>query len=146
MIAAPFRHPWGWAAAAPAACAVHCAAMPLVAVAAPTFAPGGAVEWSLLVVTVLFATFALAGGIRSHGSPAPIFPVVFGIVLWGAILLLFEAGPLVEVMNVGAATLVAGGLLWNSRLSCAEKESCPACHEHHSHEEEALELAAETSL
>lgn len=123
-----FRHPWGWATVAPLACAVHCAATPLVVVFAPTIAESTTLEWSLLVAAVVAGSLALATGVRSHDDLRPAVPVVLGLTLWGASLMrLFLPVP-EELTTVGATLIVAGGLFWNSRLHCARRAlSCAVC-------------------
>lgn len=148
VIATPFRHPWGWAAAAPVACAVHCAAMPVVALFAPTVAEGSGIEWALLGITLVFSAIALTFGIRTHGSLRPIAPIALGIAIWTASLLFANRLPAVEFTTMASSILVASGLLWSSRMCCVARESCcPACQDSHEHAQvEELGATAETSV
>lgn len=123
-----FRHPWGWATVAPLACAVHCAVTPVLVIAAPNLVPGSTVEWVLLSAGVVVGLAALASGVRAHEDLRPAVPVVLGLGLWMLSLLhLFH--PVQEELSTVVATLiVAGGLLWNSRLHCARRDLvCRAC-------------------
>lgn len=138
MIAAPFSHPWGWAAAAPIACAIHCAAMPVIALFAPSMVAGAGsgIEWGLFVVTLLFSGVALTFGIRTHGSLRPIAPIALGVAIWTASLLFSPQLPGVEVTTMASSILVASGLLWSSRMCCVPEDSCcPACHDAPAHSE-----------
>jgi hypothetical protein len=123
-----FRHPWGWATVAPLACAVHCALTPIVVVAAPSLAPGEAVEWALLAITVVVGSLALWVGARAHDDLRPVVPVTLGLGLW-ALSLGHAFRPVPEELTTVLATLVvAGGLFWNSRLHCARREAaCRVC-------------------
>jgi len=146
LITAPFRHPFGWAAAAPAACAVHCAAMPIVAVAAPSMVSGGGIEWGLLGLTLVFSAVALTFGVRTHGSLSPLAPVAIGVVIWGGALFFLHHIPAFEFTTMAASILVASGLLWNSRMCCVSKEAgCLACHDHAHGESDEVEAIPERS-
>lgn len=148
LIVSPFRHPWGWTALAPVACAVHCAVMPIAAFAAPSVVSGGGVEWGLLGVTLLFAAVALTFGVRTHGSMAPFVPVALGLGIWTASLYFFNHLPAVELTTMGASILVAFGLLWNSRMSCVSRTSgCPGCQDVLAHEEsDEIAVAVESRV
>ena len=128
MLTRLFRHPWGWATVAPLVCAVHCALTPIVVVAAPSLAPGEAVEWALLGITVVVGGLALWAGGRAHDDLRPVVPVTLGLGLW-ALSLGHAFRPIPEELTTVVATLVvAGGLVWNSRLHCARREAaCQVC-------------------
>lgn len=147
-ILAPFQHPWGWTAAAPVACAVHCALMPIAAFAAPSVVTGGGVEWGLLTVTLLVSVYALTLGAKTHGSLVPLAPVGLGLTIWVASLLFSDRVPAAEFTTMAASILVASGLLWNSRLSCISRESCcSACQDVlDPAESEEITVAAETPV
>lgn len=120
-----FGRPWGWVAAAPALCAVHCAATPLLLLAVPTLALWRGVELTLLAVTMALAVAALTVGYRRHRRIPPIVAAGAGLAIWGA-----SAGHLIhrapeEVTTMAGALLVAGALLRNSQLLCRSRE--PAC-------------------
>jgi hypothetical protein len=123
-----FRHPWGWATVAPLACAVHCAVTPVLVITAPNLVPGSSMEWALLSVAVVVGLAALASGVRAHEDLRPTVPVVLGLGLWTVSLLhLFHPVP-EELTTVIATLIVAGGLFWNSRLHCAQRDRlCQAC-------------------
>jgi hypothetical protein len=123
-----FRHPWGWATVAPLACAVHCAVTPVLVITAPNLVPGSSVEWFLLSIAFVVGLAALASGVRAHEDLRPAIPVVLGLGLW-AISLMHLFHPIPEELTTVIATLiVAGGLFWNSRLHCAQRDRvCEAC-------------------
>ena len=117
--------PWGWAAAVPALCAVHCAVTPLLLLAVPTLALWRGMELALLGVSVMLAAVALGVGFRRHGRRAPLAVAGGGLVVWvvSASHLLHVVPELVTSM--GGALVVAGALLWNSQLLC--RSQVPAC-------------------
>ncbi len=124
-------HPWGWATLAPVACAVHCAAAPLLVLVAPALVENPAVETGLLAATVLLAGVALALGFQRHRNPAATVPVLAGVLAWWASLShVFHPIP-EDLTTAAAALVVAGGLLWNARLHCAGGEpsgtGCASC-------------------
>jgi len=123
-----FQHPWGWATVAPLLCAVHCAATPFLVVFAPSIVPGPTAEWALLAVTVLIAAAALGSAMRAHGQWLPFLFIGAGLVAW-TLSLGHAFHPIPEDLTTVLATLVvAGGLVWNSRLHCREAAvHCPAC-------------------
>ncbi len=128
MIQRMIQHPWGWASLAPLACAVHCAATPLLVMTAPALAPGPIVEWALLAVTILVVVLALRPALRDHGNPAPFLFMGTGLLIWTASLLhLFHPLP-EDLVTIPATLIVAGGFVWNSRLHCgSRKVHCAAC-------------------
>ncbi len=124
-------HPWGWATLAPVACAVHCAAAPLLVLVAPALVENPAVESGLLAATVILAGVALTLGFRRHGSPCPTVPVLVGVLAWWASLShVFHPVP-EDLSTAVAAMVVAGGLFWNARLHCGAGQpagaGCTAC-------------------
>lgn len=127
------RHPWGWTSLAPIACAIHCAATPLLVAVAPSLAPGETAEWMLLALTVPLAGGALAAAMRSHREPLVFILIGLGLIAWtGSLLHLYHPVP-EEFTTILASLTVAGGLLWNSRLQCGlSGDPCEAC----SHEPE----------
>jgi hypothetical protein len=122
------RHPWAWTSLAPAACAVHCVATPLVVVAVPAFQPLESVEWALLGLTAILVSVAGTAGVQNHGRSAPVLILLLGLGIWTLSLAgAFHPVP-EDVTTVAAALTVATGLLWNSRLHCtASEKACPAC-------------------
>jgi hypothetical protein len=117
-------HPWGWASLAPTLCAVHCASAPLLVLVAPAVVENPAVEFGLLGMTVVVAAAALFLGVRRHGNPRPIAPIVVGILAWWASLSHVFHPVSEEVTTALAALVVAGGLLWNARLQCTVADPC----------------------
>ncbi|TVR52292.1 MAG: MerC domain-containing protein [Gemmatimonadales bacterium] len=117
-------HPWGWASLAPALCALHCASAPLLILLAPAVVENPAVEFGMLGVTVVVAVAALFLGVRRHGSPRPIVPVLVGILAWWASLSHVFHPVSEELTTALAAMVVAGGLIWNARLHCTVADSC----------------------
>ncbi len=121
-----FRHPWGWAALAPIACAIHCAALPVTVAVLPNIAGTKTVEAVLLGATALIAAVALGSGVRRHRQWWIFAPVGAGLLVWSASLG-HAFAPLPETLtNAGSALVVAAGLLWNSRLHCLHGASVPA--------------------
>jgi len=100
----------------PFACAVHCAAAPILVAAAPSLSVGHGLEWTLLVATVVIAAFTLNFGIGWREGLRPTLLVAGGITLWIASLLqAFQ--PLPEDLSTPiAAFIAAGGLIWSSRV------------------------------
>lgn len=125
-----FQHPWGWATVAPLLCAVHCAATPILVVFAPSVVPGPTAEWTLLGVTIVIAAAALGSALRAHGQWHPFALIGAGLAVW-TLSLAHAFHPIPEDLTTVLATLVvAGGLIWNSRLHCRiAAVPCPACTE-----------------
>jgi hypothetical protein len=117
-------HPWGWASLAPALCAVHCASAPLLVLVAPAVVENPKVEFGLLGMTVAVAAAALLLGVRRHGSPRPLMPVLVGLLAWWASLSHVFHPVSEELTTALAAMVVAGGLLWNARLQCTVADPC----------------------
>ncbi len=145
------RHPWGWTSLAPIACALHCAATPLLVASAPSLAPGETAEWILLALTVLLGGAALAAAMRSHREALPFLLIGVGLLAWtGSLLHLYHPLP-EELTTIAASLTVAGGLLWNSRLHCgftgapcetcsADAEAVPAAVTSHLRTDAAIEV------
>lgn len=125
-----FRHPWGWTTLAPLLCAVHCLVTPILITVAPILAPGGWAEWSLLALTAAGGTIALGAGARTHGDLRSAGLVAVGLLVWIASLLHVFHPLAGELTTAAAASTVALGLIWNSRLHCAYRTvACHACAE-----------------
>ncbi len=81
------------------ACAVHCAAMPLVIAAAPavggSWLGGEAVHFVLLPICAAAAAWSMRPGLRRHGRRSPTALAVCGVALLGAAVALppLLAGP-----------------------------------------------------
>lgn len=127
-----FGRPWSWVAAAPALCAVHCAATPLLLLAVPALALWRGVELTLLAITAVLAIVALFVGFRRHRRVPPLVAAGGGLALWGA-----SAGHLIHqapeaLTTMIGALVVAGALLRNSQLLCRSREpecGCVVCEE-----------------
>ena len=97
-------------------CAIHCAALPLVAAALPTLGIGwvgsGAVEWGLVGSSGLIAFLALRKGYRIHGRQAPRLVALLGFLAVVVSILLESLGGWVTVLRVlGGFTMVLGHIL-----------------------------------
>ena len=113
------------------ACAIHCAAMPLLVTALPllgiSFLASEPVEWTLLLCSALLGSLALLVGYRQHRVGW-----MFGVL--GLALALLVGGRVAEESGIagwGTGLMVLGGLsmmsahLLNRRLCRA----CAACGE-----------------
>lgn len=126
-----FPHPWGWASLAPLLCAVHCAAAPILVVAAPALAAGTWLEVALLVLTVPLAAWALSAGLVRHRQKAPALAAGIGLLAWTGSLAGVYGGVPEEASTLLAALVVTGALVWNARLDCgagrSESGGCAKC-------------------
>ncbi len=117
-------------AAASLACAVHCAAMPLLAGLLPLiglrFLASEAAEWSLVGLSLGVGSLSLLPSyVRKHRQWRPLLIFIFGAALIIVVRLLAEEGSRLEAptMTLGAL-LIACAHLVNQRLC----RSCAACH------------------
>lgn len=125
-----FRHPWGWTTLAPLLCGIHCLVTPILITVAPSLAPGGWAEWSLLALTAAGGVIALWAGARIHVDMRSAGLVAVGLLVWIASLLHVFHPLSEEMITAVAAFTVALGLIWNSRLHCAHRTvACHACAE-----------------
>jgi hypothetical protein len=128
----PKQAPLTWSAFAPLVCALHCAAAPLLVVAAPGFARIARLEWPLMGVALVLGGWALARGNGAHRGRGAGSAFVLGIALWSASLLGWLE-PLPEGATTVAGSLIAAAaLFWNARLvhqSSCRTCGCPACEE-----------------
>jgi hypothetical protein len=128
MLLSLARRPLAWASAAPLLCAVHCAATPILVLAAPTLAPTPAVERMMLGGTALLAAVAWWYGYRRHRRILPALPILLGLMVWAGALLFLGTGSS-EVIGSGAGSvMVAAGLLWNAWLR--HRVVCRNCRAH----------------
>lgn len=100
-------------ASASTLCAIHCAALPLVAAALPTLGIGwlesGAVEWGLVGGSGLIAFLALRKGHCIHGRQAPRLVALLGFLAVVVSIVLESMGAWVTVLRVlGGLTMVVG--------------------------------------
>ena len=105
------------------ACAVHCAAVPLLVAVLPMvglgFLKDERLEWALVASSAIVATASLTSGYRRHARRLPL-----GVLALG--LMLLVSGRFVERGGValGTALVVCGGLLvalahfFNHRGTC----------------------------
>lgn len=112
-------HPTGrgtrWTALAPLACAVHCAATPLLAAALPVLAATSGVEWGFLGATVLFGGITVPRHRHASSDLRPAGLLLLGVALWVASLLRF-LDPLPQDLTTAFASLAAAaGLFWLAR-------------------------------
>jgi hypothetical protein len=117
-------------AAASLACAVHCAAMPLLIGLLPlvgmSFLASEVAEWSLVSLSLGVGSLSLLPSYaRKHRQWRPLLIFAFGAGLIIAVRLLADEGSRLEapVMAIGAL-LIACGHLVNRRLC----RSCADCH------------------
>lgn len=119
-----------WSAIAPLLCAIHCAAAPLLVVAAPGFARIAKLEWPMMGMALALGGWALARGYGVHHRPGPWRVFGLGLVLWVASLLGWLEPLPEEVTTVVGSLVVAASLFWNARLvhrSSCRTCGCPAC-------------------
>jgi len=119
------RRPALWTVALPLACAVHCLAMPLVALFVPLLAPAHELEVVLMGASVLLAAVLARGGVRSHGRRAAWVPVVLGTAVWSAGVAHLGGWLPEQAASVLGSVLLAGGMAWNARLR--HEASCRSC-------------------
>ncbi|CAN5847786.1 hypothetical protein BH23GEM3_BH23GEM3_12370 [soil metagenome] len=125
MITSPLRGTPGWAAAVPVLCAAHCVAAPLLIVLAPALAPTKATELALIALTVVITGGFLTHSTRTHRRLAPWLVAAGGLGIWlASVLDLFQPIPEVATTVLGSL-IVAGALIWNSRL--LHPDICPSC-------------------
>jgi hypothetical protein len=117
-------------AAASLTCAVHCAAMPLLAGWLPlvglSFLASEAAEWSLVGLSLGVGSLSLLPSyVRKHRQWRPLSIFIFGAGLIIAVRLLAEEGSRLEApaMTLGALIIACAHLV-NQRLC----RSCAACH------------------
>jgi hypothetical protein len=123
--ASPLRRPSLWTAALPLACAVHCVAMPLVALFVPVLGHATGVEAAILLVSAVLAAGTTLYGVRAHGRRAVWLPVTAGLALWAASLAGWTQPVPEPVTTVLGSLLVAGALVVNARLR--HEASCRSC-------------------
>ncbi|HEY0035940.1 MAG TPA: MerC family mercury resistance protein, partial [Longimicrobium sp.] len=66
---------FGWAAALPLLCSVHCIAAPLLTVVAPAFAIAPAAEHTIQLVSAVLAIAMAWSGLRAHGRTIVLAPM-----------------------------------------------------------------------
>jgi hypothetical protein len=113
---------WGWMV--PMVCAVHCLAAPVLLVIAPVLASSALVEGALMAAALLFAVPVLFAGVQVHGRWLVWLPIALGSVLWISELAHAPIPAPGTVLTVSGSLLLAGGLVWNSRLRMRAGSSC----------------------
>lgn len=101
-------------------CAIHCALMPVLLVAAPAaseaFLHDARLEWTVFVLIVVFAAIGLISGYRRHRSHQPPMLAFGGIALLALGLTQFHGGTTGMVLAVGGGLMLAVSQFYNVRL------------------------------
>ena len=113
--------------AASIACAIHCAALPLILMALPALGLAWLdsewVDWAMVLLAAVIAYRAHRGGLVLHKKCLPLGVVALGIlVILGAICLL-KGSPSMHYLQASGATMVASSHWLNHRLC----KSCKTC-------------------
>jgi hypothetical protein len=113
-----------WVAWTSGACAVHCAAVPLLAAAGPWLAWGEVVEAAVLVALLPLVGWQAVHGGRRHGRWRVLLPVAAGATLWLAALAgVAEGGAAALLIGAGGAAMFIG-LRRNARLAATCRAGC----------------------
>lgn len=110
---------------APALCAVHCLATPVLAAAAPVLGGHPVIEWSAFGLSLLAAAFTFRHLHPYGGRVAPAAAAV-GFLLWLLALTLVHRGAAHTPMLVAGSLTVAGAML--VALRAHAKVSACGCH------------------
>ena len=117
--------PTSLATALPFACAVHCAAAPLLVVALPALAIDPAVEALFLGLSATVGAVSTAASWRLHRKAIVWVAMALGAGVWGASLAgWFQPIPEAATDALGGA-LLAGGIFWSTRLG--HRQHCERC-------------------
>ena len=109
--------------ALPLACAVHCAAAPLLTVAGSMLAVPEPAELGLMAVGLAFAAVTVRCGLRRHGRRGPSGLALAGAAMWlGAHL---AAGPAHWLAGTVGGLLLFGALAWDAALR--DRCGCAVC-------------------
>ncbi|MBW3656478.1 MAG: MerC domain-containing protein [Gemmatimonadetes bacterium] len=123
---------FGWAAALPLLCSVHCIVTPLLAVAAPAFAIAPGAEHTIQLVSAVLAVAMACSGPRTHGRLIVLAPMGLGMGVWVLVETIGAGGAAEQEAHVAGGLLLAAGMLWNGQLrhqaSCHHC-GCPAHHD-----------------
>jgi MerC mercury resistance protein len=113
--------------AASVACAVHCAALPLVLMALPALGLAWLdsewVDWTMVVVAAVIAFRAHRGGLALHKKCLPVGVAALGIVVIMGAICLLKGSPSMHYLQASGATMVASSHWLNHRLC----RSCATC-------------------
>jgi hypothetical protein len=112
------------------ACAVHCAALPLVLMVLPALGlawlDSAWVDWTMVVVAAVIALRAHRGGIALHRSCLPVGVAVAGILAIMTAICLLKGSATMHYLQASGATMVAGSHWLNRRLC----RNCATCCSH----------------
>lgn len=112
------------------ACAVHCAALPLVLMALPALGlawlDSAWVDWSMVLVAAVIALRAHRGGIALHKKCLPVGVAIVGILAIMTAICLLKGSASMHYLQASGATMVAGSHWLNRRLC----RSCATCGSH----------------
>lgn len=115
----------GWAGAVPLLCAAHCAASPLLVLAAPALALSEAGEAWVKAASLLMAALVTAAAVRAHRRPAAALPVAAGALVWAVVLAADAHGTGGRLATAAGGVLLAGGMFWNAHLR--HRATCRTC-------------------
>ncbi|CAA9369641.1 MAG: hypothetical protein AVDCRST_MAG89-4473 [uncultured Gemmatimonadetes bacterium] len=123
---------FGWAAALPLLCSVHCIAAPLLTVVAPAFAIAPAAEHAVQLASAVLAVVMAWSGLRAHGRAVVLAPMALGMGVWAVAETVGVSGGAEQAAHVAGGVMLAAGMLWNGHLrheaSCHHC-GCPAHHD-----------------
>jgi len=109
------------------ACAVHCAALPLILMALPTLGlawlDSAWVDWTMVLIAAVVAIQAHRGGIALHKRCLPVGVAVAGILAIVTAICLLKGSATMHYLQASGATMIAGSHWVNQRL-CRRCATC----------------------
>jgi hypothetical protein len=118
------------------ACAVHCAALPLILMTLPALGlawlDSAWVDWTMVLVAAIIALRAHRGGIALHRSCLPVGVAIAGILAIMTAICLLKGSATMHYLQASGATMVAGSHWLNRRLC----RSCATCSSPHAPKKE----------
>ena len=109
------------------ACAVHCAALPLILMALPALGlvwlDSEWVDWTMVLLAAVIAFRAHRGGLALHKKCLPLGVAAMGILVIVAAICLLKGSASMHYLQGSGATMVAGSHWLNHRLC----KSCATC-------------------
>ena len=117
--------PSAYLSLAPALCAVHCLATPILAAAAPVLGGHPAVEWSAFTLSLMAAAFTFRHVQPFGGRLAPSVAGA-GFLIWLLALTLVDRGAAHTPLLVAGSLTVAASMLVALRIHA--KENACGCH------------------